>query len=62
MGEKTRIVIIGWDGATFDVANPLLEQGKLPNLKRLMEMGSSGRLRSTIPPLFFGYHITKLLE
>ncbi len=49
--KKPKVVIVGWDGATFDVAGPLLEQGKMPNLKYVMEHGSYGRLKSTIPPI-----------
>lgn len=46
--QKT--LVIGLDGATFDVLTPLMEQGLMPNLAALMQAGSSGRLASTIPP------------
>jgi predicted AlkP superfamily phosphohydrolase/phosphomutase len=46
-----RVLIIGWDGATFSVLLPLVEQGVMPNLKALLERGASGPLRSTIPPV-----------
>lgn len=45
-----KLLVIGLDGATWEVINPLLEQGKLPNLARLMKDGSHGHLKSTIPP------------
>ncbi|MCF6153680.1 MAG: hypothetical protein E3K36_00195 [Candidatus Brocadia sp.] len=48
--HKGKLVIIGIDSATFDIINPLLKEGKLPNLSRMMEGGASGPLRSTIPP------------
>jgi predicted AlkP superfamily phosphohydrolase/phosphomutase len=53
MGERVsnEILIIGWDGATFSVLHPLVEQGVMPNLKALLEQGASGVLRSTIPPV-----------
>lgn len=49
MQDKT--LIIGLDGATFDIIGPMIEKGKLKNLKRLIERGVKGNLRSTIPPL-----------
>lgn len=45
-----KALIIGLDGATFDVMDPLLAAGQLPNLGRLMHEGAWGRLRSTLPP------------
>lgn len=47
----TKIAVIGWDAATFDVIFPLLEAGALPNLQHLMTHGAWGRLQSTIHPL-----------
>lgn len=46
-----KIVVIGIDGAPWEYINPLLSAGRLPNLARLMEQGSFGVLRSTVPPL-----------
>lgn len=46
-----RIFIISLDGATFDVLGPLMEQGCMPNLLRLMERGTSAELESVIPPV-----------
>ncbi len=46
-----RVVVIGLDGATFDVINPMISAGRLPNISRLIANGSSGKLLSTIPPL-----------
>ena len=47
----TRTLIIGLDGATWDIIKPLAEEGKLPTLKKLMEEGVWGDLESTIPPI-----------
>jgi predicted AlkP superfamily phosphohydrolase/phosphomutase len=41
--------VIGIDGATFDVIKPLISEGRLPNLSKLMNEGVYGDLRSTIP-------------
>jgi predicted AlkP superfamily phosphohydrolase/phosphomutase len=48
---KTRVLIIGIDSATFDVIDPMRRAGKLPNLSSLINNGTSGKLRSTIPPV-----------
>lgn len=46
-----RVVILGLDGATFAVIDPLIEKGLLPNLARLRREGVRGELRTTIPPV-----------
>ena len=48
-----RVFILGWDGATFDLIEPWVAEGKLPNIARIMEGGAHGRLRSTLPPMTF---------
>ncbi len=48
-----KTVIIGLDGATFDIITPLASAGRLPVLARLMREGSSAPLRSTILPNSF---------
>lgn len=47
----TRTLIIGLDGATWDVIKPLAEEGGLPTFKKLMEEGVWSDLESTIPPI-----------
>jgi predicted AlkP superfamily phosphohydrolase/phosphomutase len=49
----SKTVIIGLDGATFDIINPLAQEGRLPTLARLMREGVSAPLRSTILPNSF---------
>lgn len=49
MALKT--MIIGWDGATFDVIAPLVKSGRMPNVASIMSSGAWGRLESTMPPL-----------
>jgi predicted AlkP superfamily phosphohydrolase/phosphomutase len=49
--EKLRVIIIGLDGATYDLMLPWVKEGYLPTFKRLMEEGSWGELQSTMPPL-----------
>ncbi len=46
-----KLLIIGFDGATFDLIRPWAATGYLPNLERLMESGVHGDLLSTLPPV-----------
>lgn len=46
-----RLVILGWDSATFDVAAPLMDSGRLPALEHVVSRGASAPLRSTWPPI-----------
>jgi predicted AlkP superfamily phosphohydrolase/phosphomutase len=48
-----RLLVIGLDGATFDVVSPWAAAGELPVLARLMAGGAWGPLRSTVPPATF---------
>ena len=45
------LTVIGLDAATFDVIDPLVAAGELPNLARILTSGSKGSLRSTTHPL-----------
>ena len=47
----TKLLIIGLDGATFDLIKPWAAEGKLPTLARLMQDGVTGDLESTLPPV-----------
>ncbi|EJN57917.1 alkaline phosphatase family protein [Halogranum rubrum] len=47
----TETIILGLDGATWDVLDPLLEAGELPNIASLRESGYHGTLESTFPPI-----------
>jgi tetratricopeptide (TPR) repeat protein len=46
-----RLLIMGWEGADWAQMHPLLDAGKLPNLLRLVEAGSSGALTGLSPAL-----------
>jgi len=49
--SRPRVLVIGLDGATFDIIKPLVAKGRLPTLGRLMDQGSHGVLRSAYPPI-----------
>ena len=45
------VLVIGLDGATWQLFRPWASAGRLPHLAALMARGTWGTLRSTIPPL-----------
>ncbi len=44
--QVKRVMVIGLDGATFDLMRPWLAEGKLPTLARLIAEGASGEMES----------------
>ncbi len=46
-----KVLVIGLDGMTFDVARPLMDAGEMPTLAALEQRGVSGTLLSTYPPI-----------
>jgi predicted AlkP superfamily phosphohydrolase/phosphomutase len=48
--ERPKVVVIGLDGGTFDILQPLLQAGHMPHLQQLLASGSWGSLHSTLPP------------
>lgn len=49
--KRNKVLVIGLDGATFDLIRPWIEKGELPALRKLIETGACGELTSTIPPV-----------
>lgn len=49
MTSAPRVLLIGLDGATFDLLDPLMVRGFMPHLQRLVARGVRGKLRSTDP-------------
>lgn len=49
--NEPKVVVIGLDGATFKLIDPLIAEGKLPNIKKFIEAGTRGTLLSTKPPV-----------
>jgi predicted AlkP superfamily phosphohydrolase/phosphomutase len=47
--SMTRTAVIGLDGATYRVLDPLIEAGVMPNLRAIRERGVSAVLTSTVP-------------
>ncbi|GAB7081727.1 alkaline phosphatase family protein [Megalodesulfovibrio paquesii] len=44
-----KILVIGWDGATFDMIRPLVAAGRMPTVARLLAEGMHAPLNSTTP-------------
>lgn len=51
MQNSHRVLVVGLDGATWDVLSPWIENGSLPNMARLRQNGRWGALLSTMPPI-----------
>jgi len=44
-------VVFGLDGAGFELIQPWIDAGELPNIARAVDTGTSGDLRSVLPPV-----------
>ncbi|MEM9836704.1 MAG: alkaline phosphatase family protein [Bacteroidota bacterium] len=49
--KKNKTLVIGWDAADWKFLNPLIDQGLMPNLERLINGGVMGKLSTLDPPL-----------
>jgi predicted AlkP superfamily phosphohydrolase/phosphomutase len=49
--QAGKVFIASLDGATFDVLRPLVRQGYMPNLGRVLQDGLSAELESVVPPV-----------
>ncbi len=47
--SERRVLLLGIDGATWDLMDPLLEAGKLPNFSKLIAAGTRAPLKSFEP-------------
>ena len=59
--DQERVLVIGLAEATMDLLLPWVQAGRLPNLRRLIDGGASGRLRSQFPlitPQMWGTIVT----
>ena len=48
--EKRKLIVIGLDGGTFDLIDPWMKEGYLPNLKKIAESGVKAPLKSVVLP------------
>lgn len=49
--RNTKVVLVGWDGADWNIIHPLLDAGLLPNLRGVVENGVMGSIQSLAPIL-----------
>ena len=51
-GAHTRphVIVLGVNGAEWDILRPLLVRGEMPNLARVIERGASGKMRTISAP------------
>ena len=47
----SRVLFIGWDAADWQMIQPLLEKGWMPNLQKLIDRGVMGRVSTLFPIL-----------
>src|SRR6201997_1190166 len=47
---KPKVVVVGVNGMEWDILRPLLLQGKLPNLSKVIKNGTYGKLRTVSAP------------
>ena len=51
-GENDRkVLLIGWDAADWKVASPLIDEGRMPNLEKLIDTGVMGNIATLYPVL-----------
>jgi predicted AlkP superfamily phosphohydrolase/phosphomutase/tetratricopeptide (TPR) repeat protein len=48
--KKNKLLLIGWDAADWEIIWPLITQGKLPALKKLIQNGVYGNMSTMNPP------------
>ena len=46
-----KVLLIGWDAADWNVINPLMDKGEMPNLESLVNTGVMGNLSTLYPEL-----------
>ena len=46
-----KVLLIGWDAADWKAIRPLMDAGKMPNVRRLVENGATGQIATLHPPL-----------
>jgi predicted AlkP superfamily phosphohydrolase/phosphomutase/tetratricopeptide (TPR) repeat protein len=46
-----KVLLVGWDAADWKVIHPLMDAGKMPNVRRLVENGATGQIATLHPPL-----------
>ena len=48
--ENKKLIIFFIDGGTWNILDPWMAEGKLPNFRRIKDGGVTGNMETTIPP------------
>jgi len=51
VGEGHQVIVLGFDGMDYQLTQKYIAEGRLPNFKRLAEMGKFQPLGTSVPPL-----------
>ena len=51
MNHSRKVLLIGWDAADWKVIHKLMDEGKMPNVKKLIEGGVMGNMTTLFPSL-----------
>ncbi|HRK30127.1 MAG TPA: alkaline phosphatase family protein [Tepidisphaeraceae bacterium] len=46
-----KVLLVGWDGADWQLIHPLMDAGKMPNTRRIVEQGVAGNILTLQPVL-----------
>ncbi|MCC6537392.1 MAG: alkaline phosphatase family protein [Bryobacterales bacterium] len=49
--QKRKLVLLGWDAADWQIIHPLMDAGRMPHLRKLVDHGVSGNLQTLVPAL-----------
>jgi predicted AlkP superfamily phosphohydrolase/phosphomutase len=49
--SKRRVMVIGLDGATWELLDGFMERGLMPRLSSLCQQGAKGELNTVVPPM-----------
>lgn len=50
-GSTPRVLLIGWDAADWKMLRPLIDAGRMPNMRRFVDEGISGNVATLAPVL-----------
>jgi predicted AlkP superfamily phosphohydrolase/phosphomutase len=51
--RNSKVIVIGLDGATWNIIKPLINKGRLPTIGKLLKEGTTSNLESSIPHVTF---------
>lgn len=49
--DDAKVLVVGWDGADWEIVDPLIAAGRMPNLERLIRGGARAKFLSISPML-----------